>query len=83
MTLRQKTLILIAVIFIVLIAVLYFVSRAILLDNYLRLEERLVQQNVERVRSALINELSGMESVTDDWAAWDDTYQFVEDRNEE
>jgi sensor domain CHASE-containing protein len=35
------------------------------------------------VLHALSRELSGLESITGDWASWDDTYTFIEDANTE
>lgn len=81
MTLRKKTLTIIAVTSVSLIAVLYVVSRVSLLSGYARLEEQNVHQNVERALSALSEEITVLDSMVFDWAAWDDTYSFVETRN--
>ena len=83
MTLRKKTLLIIAGTFYGVIILLFFLSRNILLESFVRLEEQSTHQNVERVLSALSNELSYLESTTWDWAAWDDTYEFIEDANDE
>ena len=83
MTLRTKTLIIIGVTLVGLIVLLYFISQTILLSSYAQLEERGVRQNVERVQAALLDELATLNSTAGDWAPWDDTYAFVEDRNEQ
>ncbi len=81
MRLRKKTLIGISVTLVSLIAVLYVTSRTILLNSFIELEEQSTRQNVERVPSALSSELSSLDVFTFDWAAWDDTYAFIEDAN--
>lgn len=83
MKLRKKTLIIIGTIFVVMIVVLYISSRILLLGSFAELEERNTRGNVERVLSALSDELSSLDATTADWAAWDDTYAFIEDGNEE
>lgn len=83
MTLRKKTLIIISITFLGLITALYFIAQNFLFDNLLKVEANNTHQNVNRVLNALSSELSFMESMTADWAAWDDTYAFIEDANEE
>ncbi len=83
MTLRNKILLLIAMIFLGAVLILYFVSQNILLNSFVEIEERRTQQDVERAVNALSNELSSLDSIVGDWAAWDDTYAFIEDANAE
>jgi len=83
MTLRKKTLIIISATVVSLLLVLYAASRTILLDGFAELEEQHTRQNVERARSALLDELSVLDTMVFDWAAWDDTYTFIKDANEE
>jgi len=78
MTLRKKILLIIGVMIGGLIVILYAASRIILLGSFARLEEQNTRQNIERVLAALSDELVNLESTTGDWAAWDDTYSFVE-----
>jgi len=82
MTLHRKTLLTISAVLVGLIAILYVVSRGILLASFERLEERISQRNVQRALAALDNDLVELDSKALDWAWWDDTYQFVSDRNE-
>jgi len=81
MTLRKKTLTIIGVTFVGLIVILYFISQHILLGSFAELEEQNTRQNVERVLSALSDDLSSLEATAGDWASWDDTYAFIEDAN--
>ncbi len=83
MKLRQRTLIAIGATFACLVLMLYLVSRVILLGSFAELEERYARRDVERVLSALSDELAALDTMVFDWAAWDDTYTFIEDANEE
>jgi len=83
MTLRRKTLLIIAGTFYGVIILLFFISRTILLESYADLERLGTQRDVERVLTAYSNELASLETTTTDWAAWDDTYAFIADPNEE
>ncbi|MBN1762384.1 MAG: histidine kinase, partial [Methanomicrobia archaeon] len=82
-SLRKKTLIIIGITIVCLIVILYGVSQVLLLHSFDKLEEQNTRQNVERVTNALSHEFSQLDTTTYDWAAWDDTYAFIEDRNEE
>ncbi len=81
MTLRKKTLVVVATTFILVIALLYLVSETILLNNLVKLEEDYTRQNTEQALNALSGEISSLEAKARDWAAWDDTYAFIEDAN--
>jgi PAS domain S-box-containing protein len=82
MTLRKKTLLIIGLMLIGLIAMLYAVSQTVFLDSFSKLEEQDTSQNVERALGALSDDISRLTSTVSDWAPWDDTYNFVEDLDE-
>ncbi|HET6477476.1 MAG TPA: CHASE4 domain-containing protein [Dehalococcoidales bacterium] len=83
MTLRRKTLLIIAGTFYGVIILLFFISRNILLESYADLERRSTHRDVERVLAAYSYGLSELETTAADWAAWDDTYVFIADHNED
>jgi PAS domain S-box-containing protein len=83
MTLRRKTLLIVGITNILLILVLYALSRIIVLGSFARLEKQLVRQNVERALSALSDQVHTLDTMVFDWAAWDDTCAFIEDGNQE
>ncbi len=83
MTLRRKTLLIIAGTFYGVIILLFFISRNILLESYTDLERHSTQRDVERVLTAYSQEISNLRATAADWAKWDDTYNFVADPNEE
>ena len=40
-------------------------------------------ENVERVQEVVFTEQTYLDNVIQDWACWDDTYSFIEDRNQQ
>ena len=83
MTLRIKTLLIIGVLIIGVIMALYVIVRIVLLGSFSGLEEQYVQENLQRAMLAISADLSALEATSGDWAAWDETYAFVEDVNED
>ncbi len=81
MTLRQKTLLVISITLIGLIALLYVTGSVIWLDSFADLEEQITIQNVERATNAISDDLVTLNALTGDYAEWDDTYAFVEDQD--
>ncbi|MBF0611447.1 MAG: HAMP domain-containing protein [Magnetococcales bacterium] len=65
-------------------AVLDFaIQRLIILPSFLELERETARQNLLRSREAIQNELEHLKLFTADWSMWDDTYRFVQDKNQE
>src|SRR4030042_142970 len=62
---------------------LYIGANIIVLGSFAELEEKTVQQNVGRSLSALDNEFIDLRSKTGDYAEWDETYDFIQNGNEE
>jgi diguanylate cyclase (GGDEF)-like protein/PAS domain S-box-containing protein len=77
MTLRSKTIILVAAALIALIAAVYISSRAVLLYSFAQLEQEASQKDVQRALNVLDSQLLELDTTADDWAAWDDTYAFM------
>ncbi len=51
--------------------------------NFLALEQVLAERDLNRCIAALRREAHHLDIVTHDWAAWDDTYRFIEERHSE
>src|SRR3990170_8869141 len=82
MKIRSKTIIIVVLATISMVSILYVASQSILLNSFAELEAQDTRQNVERVTSALSNEVSELNSKCGDWAEWDDTYVYVQDLND-
>jgi sensor domain CHASE-containing protein len=82
MQLRKKTLLIIGAALISLIMVLYATASSILLHDFHNLEAQYVRQDVARALDALDEDLSSLNTSAQDYAEWDDTYSFVNTRDE-
>jgi len=82
MNLRRKTFLTLAVVIIVMTLIVSIGAQFILLDNYEALEKQRAEVNVKRCLNALSNEVAELDSTASDWAAWDDTYAFIQDAND-
>ncbi|HWQ44158.1 MAG TPA: CHASE4 domain-containing protein, partial [Methanosarcina barkeri] len=51
------------------------------LSNFLELEQEDTLKNVERVQNAVSTEQGYLDYIVQDWACWNDTYQFIDDKN--
>jgi adenylate cyclase len=83
MTLRRKTLVIIALTLGILFLALYLTVSSIVTNGFADLEVQDTRQNVQRVLEAIGDDVTKLETASADWGAWDDTYQFVVDKNED
>lgn len=63
------------------IAVAVYVVQTVVGDGYLRLERESLEKDVRRATSALRHATEKLDLLIADWATWDASYQFVQDRN--
>jgi len=77
MKLRKKTVYIIGTALVALNVVLYAVSSLVLLQDFGRLEERFARQDVDRAADAIEAELTNLNATAQDYAEWDDTYEYV------
>ena len=82
LSLRMKILFVIFIALTMIVIVSCVISEAVLLKGYIKLEEREMLKNVARLNDALSDELLTLDRIAGDWAAWDDTYAFIEDAND-
>jgi signal transduction histidine kinase len=78
-TLRTKTLFIIGITLILLTVLMYVISSSILMSGFSQVEKQDTKNNVQRATDALNADLSTLGGVASDWAAWDETYNFIED----
>ncbi len=77
----KKVFIITLLIFAILIAAFTF-SHNMQLSNFLKLEQADTLDNVERVQNAVSTQQGYLDYINQDWACWDDTYRFIDDRNQ-
>ncbi len=66
-----------------LILVFYTISNTIIKRHFCDLDEDLSRRNVRRAINAINNEISDLNVIVGDYAAWDDTYKFIQDANQD
>jgi len=81
MTLRQKTIVIIALMFVSLVLVLYAILRTTLIREFNRHDAAQARRGAQQALAMLEADLSNLGAVAEDWATWDDTYAFVQDAN--
>jgi signal transduction histidine kinase len=81
-TLRLKTIVLLACTILGLFLALYIPLRIVVLGSYLDLESQQTTTEVSRANDALQSAISRVSNTAAGYATWDDTYKFVQDRND-
>ena len=77
-SLRRKTLLIIALTTVGLVGSLFLISRALLNRGFDKLEEEYARQSVSRASTAIANDLTTLDRTVAEYAAWDQTYAFVQ-----
>lgn len=83
MSIRSKAIALILTTMLVFLTSLFLVAEYVLMERFQTLESREAQNNIERVRNAILLEFDFLKSKAADWIAWDDAYTFVQNGNPE
>ena len=81
MKIRVKVIALIGGLFVALGAAQLFVQDTILLPSFAELERQDAQTDMDRVANTVARDLDLLEAMAADWGDWDETYQFMQDRN--
>jgi signal transduction histidine kinase len=83
MKLKGKTLLIIMAVLAAFLLTTVIVFNTVFMDSFLELEQEDASRNANRASNAIGQEVKALDVLTRDWASWDDTYAFVEDRNED
>jgi len=65
------------------VAILYGVTSLIFIRNFNDLQNQKSKNNMGAVYEILTNDYKDLVSITKDWSSWDDTYDFVKDKNQQ
>ena len=77
---RRRILLVIGATLLVMMIIIFTVTRVLLLGSYARLERRYVERDLERVFNAITDELTVMAGFADSLASDDEAYAFVRGR---
>jgi signal transduction histidine kinase/CheY-like chemotaxis protein/HPt (histidine-containing phosphotransfer) domain-containing protein len=81
MSLSKITTLILTSCFLVLTAFMWLLFDMYLLKEFNAIEEGKIKQNLERYRAAFQNNIDDLTIKLIDWAQWDDTYTFIDDKN--
>jgi PAS domain S-box-containing protein len=81
--LRTKTIVVFSATLVAMIVSLYAIGRVFVIDGFAAAERRRTQENTLRALGAIEAEQEAIASKLSDWSTWDDSYQFIQDRNAE
>mgnify|MGYP005845653381 CR=1 FL=1 len=81
MSLRKKCFFILTVVITLYATIDYSIQRSFIFNSYLALEKQEAEKDLNRTLSSLKREIHHLNAFTYDWAAWDDTYSFIQDRN--
>lgn len=79
--LRTRTFLAAGVVLGGLLILLFLTTRLIVLPNYEAMERAEIQDEAERARDALDDDIQDLSSQLSDWAAWNETYAFAQGRD--
>lgn len=82
MRLNSKIALILVIPMLVLVSVMAWVIQSQVLSRFTALEHAQQAQNHQRLLEAINNELDGLGRTSLDWGAFDDTYNFMQDRNQ-
>ena len=69
--------------YISLIFFLFFISYKFFLNDFLLLEKIQNENNIKSFLTTIDNDLKNLKSTANDYSNWDDTYEFIENKNKE
>ena len=67
--------------YISLIFFLFFISYKFFLNDFLLLEKIQNENNIKSFLTTIDNDLKNLKSTANDYSNWDDTYEFIENKN--
>jgi len=82
MNLRKTSLVTLALTGMYLFITISFVSYFIVLQGHIQLEKQFIETDIDRAKNALNAEIDRIDVLVRDWAYWEDTCKFINDRNQ-
>jgi sensor domain CHASE-containing protein len=83
MSLKSKIGLILVLIFVLYGMIDFGIQRFIIFPSFISLEREEAIKNSKRSVEALQREIYHLDTLSHDWAAWDDTYEFIESRSAE
>lgn len=77
----KKNLLTLSIIYVLLVTVLGVISYKFFINNFISLEKRQNQNNLNSFAKILDKTMLNLKNITNDYAKWDDTYEFMGNKN--
>ena len=82
MSLRRQILGVLIALSIMFVALTYLVQVCVVMPAFVELEQQGAVRDVDRFLDAVKGDLKNLSNTANDWAAWDDSYQYIQDHNQ-
>ena len=82
MSLRTQIATLLIALTIAFVATTYVVQTLVVMPAFAKLERQGAERDVNRCINGIERDLDTLSNIANDWSAWDDTYQYVQDHND-
>ncbi len=83
MGLTKKIITLIILLFINFVAIFYLGVHVFFIKSFEEIEKQNMEKNTKRLQRALNNEIEDLEGINIEYSQWDDTYEFIVNKNME
>lgn len=82
MALGRKILLIVGITIAALVGVLYAILASILTESFSDLEKRDILTSAHHLNDSFEDQMTKLDFTARDWAEWDDTYQYIQDGNQ-
>ncbi len=82
-SIRTRFIGIMAVMLILTTGMVYLILHTVMQDKINILEDKYIIENVERTKKEIFKEIEVLDTIVMDWAVWDNSYQFMIDKNPE
>ena len=82
-SIRTRFIGIMAVMLILTAGMVYLILHTVMQDKINILEDKYIIENVERTKKEIFKEIEVLDTILMDWAVWDNSYQFMIDKNPE
>ena len=80
-SIRTRFIGIMAVMLILTAGMVYLILHTVMHDKINILEDKYIIENVERTKKEIFKEIEVLDTIVMDWAVWDNSYQFMIDKN--
>lgn len=83
MSIRIKVLLIILISFIILSIISHFTYQWFIFQDVIIIEKRYVKDDISRVLTIINDDIAEINAILEDWALWNDTYNFIITKNQD